>query len=69
MKGGQSEIWLHRLDAGQAHRCVVHVLEKYMKLQEFPLNEEQLIAFKTKMSNFTEKTKNWSKKSQKSAIH
>jgi hypothetical protein len=33
------------------------------------LNEGQLIAFKTKVSNFTKKTKNWSKRLQKSAVH
>jgi hypothetical protein len=35
------------------------VLEKYKKLQEEPLNEEQLAAFKNKMNNFIDITKNW----------
>jgi hypothetical protein len=47
----------------------VPVLENYKKLQEEPLNHEQLVAFRTKVSNFIEITKNWSKKSQKSAAH
>jgi hypothetical protein len=45
------------------------ILEKYRKLQKQLLNEEQLIAFKTKVSNFIKKTKNWSKRSRKSAAH
>jgi hypothetical protein len=42
------------------------VLEKYRKFQERPLNQMQLLAFRTKVSNFFEITNNWSKRLQKS---
>jgi hypothetical protein len=42
------------------------VLDKYRKLQTVPMNNEELAAFKIKVENFCGKTKNWSKKSQKS---
>jgi hypothetical protein len=42
------------------------VLDKYRKLQTVPMNNEKLVAFKIKVEIFCGKTKNWSKKSQKS---
>jgi hypothetical protein len=47
----------------------IPVLEKYKKLQEEPLNQEQLAAFKNKVNNFIDITQNWSKKSQKNIAH
>src|SRR5450759_2518746 len=41
------------------------VLQKYRKLQDEPMNEEELVAFNNKVANFCNITKNWSKKSQK----
>jgi hypothetical protein len=43
------------------------VLDRYRKLQTVPMNNEELAAFKSKVENFYGKTKNWSKKSQKSS--
>jgi hypothetical protein len=43
------------------------VLDKYMKLQTMPMNNKELAAFKIKVEHFCGKTKNWSKKSQKSS--
>jgi hypothetical protein len=43
------------------------VLDKYRKLQMVPMNNEELAAFKSKVEYFCGKTKNWSKKSQKSS--
>jgi hypothetical protein len=43
------------------------VLDKYRKLQTVPMNNEELAAFKNKMEHFCGKTKNWSKKLQKSS--
>ena len=43
------------------------LLNKYMKLQTMPMNNEELAAFKSKVENFCNKTKNWSKKSQKNS--
>jgi hypothetical protein len=43
------------------------VLDKYRKLQTVPMNNEELVAFKSKVEHFCSKTKNWSKKSQKSS--
>jgi hypothetical protein len=43
------------------------VLDKYRKLQTVPMNNEELAAFKNKVEQFCGKTKNWSKKSQKSS--
>jgi hypothetical protein len=45
------------------------VLDKYMKLQQVPMSQEELAAFRNKVDNFCDKTKNWSKKSQKSGAH
>jgi hypothetical protein len=42
------------------------VLDRYKKLQTMPMNHEELAAFKIKVETFCGKTKNWSKKSQKS---
>jgi hypothetical protein len=43
------------------------VLDRYRKLQTVPMNNEELAAFKSKVEIFCGKTKNWSKKSQKSS--
>jgi hypothetical protein len=43
------------------------VFDKYKKLQTVPMNNEELAAFKSKVEHFCGKTKNWSKKSQKSS--
>jgi hypothetical protein len=43
------------------------VLNRYRKLQTVPMNNEELVAFKNKVEIFCGKTKNWSKKSQKSS--
>jgi hypothetical protein len=43
------------------------VLDKYRKLQTVPMNNKELAAFKSKVEHFCGKTKNWSKKSQKSS--
>jgi hypothetical protein len=43
------------------------VLDKYRKLQTMPMNNKELAAFKSKVEIFCGKTKNWSKKSQKSS--
>jgi hypothetical protein len=45
------------------------LLDKYRKLQEVPMDQEELFAFRTKMKSFCNVTKNWSKKSQKSGAH
>jgi hypothetical protein len=45
------------------------VLDRYRKLQTVPMNNEELAAFQNKVDNFCDKTKNWSKKSQKSGAH
>jgi hypothetical protein len=45
------------------------VLDRYIKLQTVPMNNEELAAFRNKVDNFCDKTKNWSKKSQKSGAH
>jgi hypothetical protein len=42
------------------------VLDRYRKLQTMLINNEELAAFKNKVEIFCGKTKNWSKKSQKS---
>jgi hypothetical protein len=42
-------------------------LDKYRKLQTVPMNNEELVAFKSTVEHFCGKTKNWSKKSQKSS--
>jgi hypothetical protein len=39
------------------------VLDKYMKLQTVPMNNEELAAFQNKVDHFCDITKNWSKKS------
>jgi hypothetical protein len=39
------------------------VLESYRKLQDMPMDQEELAAFWTKMNYFCDVTKNWSKKS------
>jgi hypothetical protein len=41
------------------------VLEKYRKQQDQPMNEEELAAFRNKVTNFCDMTKNWSKKAQR----
>ena len=41
------------------------ILEKYRKLQAVAMNDEELAAFKNKVANFCDITKNWSKKLQK----
>ena len=43
------------------------VFDKYKKLQTVLMNNKELVAFKSKVENFCSKTKNWSKKSQKSS--
>jgi hypothetical protein len=43
------------------------VLDRYRKLQTVPMNNEELATFKSKVEIFCGKTKNWSKKSQKSS--
>jgi hypothetical protein len=43
------------------------VLDRYRKLQTVPMNNEELVAFRTKVEHFCDITKNWSKKSQKSS--
>jgi hypothetical protein len=43
------------------------VLDRYMRLQTVPMNNEELAAFRNKMDHFCDITKNWSKKSQKSS--
>jgi hypothetical protein len=43
------------------------ILDRYRKLQTVPMNNEELAAFKSKVEIFCGKTKNWSKKSQKSS--
>jgi hypothetical protein len=43
----------------------VPILGKYRKLQDVPMNQEELVAFKTKVNSFSNNTKDWSKKSQK----
>jgi hypothetical protein len=43
------------------------VLNRYIKLQTVPMNNEELAAFRNKVDNFCDITKNWSKKSQKSS--
>jgi hypothetical protein len=45
------------------------ILERHMKLQDVPMNQEELAAFRTKVSFFCDIMKNWSKKSQKTAAH
>jgi hypothetical protein len=45
------------------------VLDKYRKLQTVPMNNKELATFKSKVEIFCGKTKNWSKKSQKSSMH
>jgi hypothetical protein len=45
------------------------VLDRYRKLQMVPMNNKELAAFWNKVDNFCSKTKNWSKKSQKSSAH
>jgi hypothetical protein len=45
------------------------ILDKYKKLQLVPMSQEELAAFQNKVDNFCDKTKNWSKKSQKSGAH
>jgi hypothetical protein len=45
------------------------VLGRYMKLQSVPTSLMELAAFRNKVDNFCDKTKNWSKKSQKSGAH
>jgi hypothetical protein len=42
------------------------VLDRYIKLQTVPMNNEELAAFKNKVEIFCGKMKNWSKKLQKS---
>jgi hypothetical protein len=42
------------------------VLESYKKLQDMPMNQEELDAFQAKMNSFCDIAKNWSKNSQKS---
>jgi hypothetical protein len=42
------------------------ILDRYRKLQTVPMNNEELATFKIKVEIFCGKTKNWSKKSQKS---
>jgi hypothetical protein len=42
-------------------------LDKYMKLQMVPMNNEELAAFRTNVEHFCDIIKNWSKKSQKSS--
>jgi hypothetical protein len=43
------------------------VLDRYRKFQTVPMNNEELAAFRNKVDNFCDITKNWSKKSQKSS--
>jgi hypothetical protein len=43
------------------------VLNRYMKLQTVPMNNEELAAFRNKVVHFYDIMKNWSKKSQKSS--
>jgi hypothetical protein len=43
------------------------ILDRYRKLQTVPMNNEELVAFRTKVEHFCNITKNWSKKSQKSS--
>jgi hypothetical protein len=43
------------------------ILDRYRKLQTKPMSNEELAAFWTKVDNFCDITKNWSKKSQKSS--
>jgi hypothetical protein len=45
------------------------VLDKYRKLQPVPMSNKELAAFQNKVDRFCDKTKNWSKKSQKSGAH
>jgi hypothetical protein len=45
------------------------VLDRYRKLQAVPMNNKEFYAFKSKVEIFCGKTKNWSKKSQKSSMH
>jgi hypothetical protein len=44
-------------------------LERYKKLQDVPMNQDVLAAFRTKVNSFCDITENWSKKSQKSDAH
>jgi hypothetical protein len=41
----------------------VPILEWYWKLHNVPMNQEELAAFRTKVSSFFNMTKNWSNKS------
>jgi hypothetical protein len=43
------------------------VLNRYRKLQTVPMTNEELAAFRNKVDNFCDITKNWSKKLQKSS--
>jgi hypothetical protein len=43
------------------------VLDRYMRLQTVPMNNEELAAFRNKVDHFCDIPKNWSKKSQKSS--
>jgi hypothetical protein len=62
-KFGYSKWMVERLN--DALYNTVPILGKYRKLQDVPMNQEELVAFKTKVNSFSNNTKDWSKKSQK----
>jgi hypothetical protein len=45
------------------------VLERYKKLQDVLINQEELVAFLTKVSSIWDIIKNWVEKLQKTATH